>query len=85
MLWLGFSARQATGTSLLAVAIVAPLAAAGHALYGTVDIGRGIVVGLPAAVGALAGTWLQQRLPTRAIALLFSLMLFALATELFLK
>ena len=82
ILWLGFGEREATGTSLAAIALVAALAAAFHGIYGNVDVAKGVLVGVPAVGGVLLGTWLQQRVPTRTISLLFALLLVAAAVDL---
>ena len=45
------------------------------ALRGEVDVGYAALVGLPAAVGALAGTSLQQRVRTSTLTYGFALLL----------
>src|SRR3712207_3777182 len=60
ILWFGYEEREATGTSLLAIAAIALLAAAVHGLYGNVDLAKGVLVGVPAIAGVVAGTALQQ-------------------------
>ena len=82
ILWLGFGEREATGTSMAAIVVIAGLAAAGQAAYGNVDVGMAALVGIPAVGGAIAGTALQQRLPERAISLLFGVLLLVIAVEL---
>ncbi len=82
ILWLGYGEREATGTSLAAIVVIAALATAGHGLYGNVDVGYAIVVGAPAVIGVVAGAALQQRLPERAVALLFAALLVATAVAL---
>jgi uncharacterized membrane protein YfcA len=84
MLWLGYGAREATGTSLAAILVIAIFAAAVHAAYGNVDAARALLVGIPAVGGVLLGTWLQQRLRTRTVSLLFSALLCVVAVELLL-
>ena len=84
ILWLGFGEREATGTSLAAIVVIAALAAAGQGLYGNVDVAKGMVVGVPALAGVVAGTALQQRIPERAVALLFAALLVATAVALIL-
>jgi uncharacterized protein len=79
VLWLGYGEHEATGTSLAAIALIAVLAAAVHGLYGNVDLGRGLLLGLPAIVGVVAGTSLQQRLSGRAVSLLFGALLIVVA------
>lgn len=75
ILWLGYEEREATGTSLAAIAVIAALAAGAHALYGNVDVLKGVLVGAPAVAGVLAGTALQQRVPERAVSGLFAAVL----------
>jgi uncharacterized protein len=82
VLWFGYGERLATGTSLAAIVVIAVLAAAAQALYGNVDVLKGVLVGVPAVGGVVAGTALQQRLPERAVSLLFALLLVVIAVEL---
>lgn len=82
MLWLGYGAREATGTSLAAIIVIAGVAVVTHAGYGNVDVEKALLVGLPAVGGVLAGTWLQQRVPQRAISLVFSALLVGVAIRL---
>ena len=84
VLWLGFGEREATGTSLAAIVCIAAVAAAVQGLYGNVDVAKGLLIGLPAVGGVLAGTWLQQRLPQRSISLAFAVLLAGVAVELLL-
>jgi uncharacterized membrane protein YfcA len=82
VLWLGFDERAATGTSLAAIVIIATVAATVQALYGNVHLEEGLLVGVPAIGGVLAGTWLQQRVPVRWLSLLFALLLAGVAVDL---
>jgi len=82
ILWLGYGEREATGTSLAAIVIIAAYATVGQALYGNVDVAKGALVAVPALGGVVAGTALQQRLPERAVALLFAALLIATAIDL---
>lgn len=84
VLWLGLGEREATGTSLAAIVIIAGVAAAVHGAYGNVHVVEGLLVGVPAVAGVLAGTQLQQRISTRAISLIFAAMLVAVAIDLLL-
>ncbi|HYI20643.1 MAG TPA: sulfite exporter TauE/SafE family protein [Solirubrobacteraceae bacterium] len=72
ILWLGYGPREATGTSLAAMVFICGVAAGLQAAYGNVDVAKGVLIGIPAVGGVVAGTALQQRLPTRAIALCFA-------------
>jgi uncharacterized membrane protein YfcA len=82
VLWLGYGEREATGTSLAAIVFIASFAVAIQAAYGNVNVLDGVLVGVPAVGGVLLGTWLQRRLRTDVIALLFALVLVASAVEL---
>jgi uncharacterized protein len=82
ILWLGYDERGATSTSLAAIVFIAGFAAAAQGVYGNVDVLDAALVGVPAVLGVLIGTWLQQRLRQRVIALLFAAVLIASAIEL---
>jgi uncharacterized protein len=85
VLWLGYDERAATATSLAAIVFIAGFAAAVQGLYGNVRLLDAALVGVPAVFGVLIGTWLQQRLQARSIALLFAAVLVASAVELVLR
>jgi uncharacterized protein len=85
VLWLGYGPREATGTSLAAIVFIAGFAAATQGAYGNVHVLDAILIGVPAVGGVLLGTWLQQRLPTRSISLLFAAVLVASAVELLVR
>lgn len=82
VLWLGYGEREATGTSLAAIVLIASAAAAFQGLYGNVDLGKAALVGIPAVGGVLAGTWLQQRVPRRLISIGFAAVLVGVAVDL---
>ncbi len=85
ILWLGYDERAATATSLAAIIFIAGFGAATQGLYGNVHVLDAVLIGVPAVGGVLIGTWLQQRLPTRSISLLFAAVLVASAVELVLR
>jgi uncharacterized protein len=82
ILLLGYGAREATGTSLAAIVLIAAVATLTHGAYGNVHVGDGLLIGVPAVAGVLGGTWLQQRIAPRAVSLLFSAVLVASAIDL---
>lgn len=82
VLWLGYDERAATGTSLAAIGAIAAMATIAQGAYGNVDVAKGILVGVPAVGGALAGTWLQQRVHAETIGLLFALLMVGVAVDL---
>lgn len=85
VLWLGYDERAATGTSLAAIFVIAAIATALQGAYGNVDLGYGALVGIPAVGGVMIGTWIQQRIRTETIGLLFALLLLAVAADLVLS
>jgi uncharacterized membrane protein YfcA len=82
ILWLAYGERQATATSLAAIVVIAAIATLGHGFYGNVDVANAALLAGPAVVGVALGVGLQQRLPERAVSLLFALLLVAVAVEL---
>ena len=84
ILWLGYEEREATGTSLAAISAIAAFGAAAHGAYGNLEPLEALVIGVPAVGGILAGTALQQRIPTRAISLVFAVLLVGVAADLLL-
>ncbi len=85
VLSLGYGERAATATSLAAIIFIAAFAAATQGLYGNVRVLDALLIGVPAVGGVLFGTWLQQRVATRSISLLFAFVLVASAVELVLR
>ncbi|MDX6616659.1 MAG: uncharacterized protein QOD60_1750 [Solirubrobacterales bacterium] len=82
IIWLGYGEREATGTSMTAIVLIAALAAGLQAVHGNVNVGNAALVGIPALGGAVAGTALQQRLPEKAVSLIFAALLIVIALEL---
>jgi uncharacterized membrane protein YfcA len=75
IVWLGYGEREATGTSLMAIVLIAAVGVTAQAFYGNVHVLEALVVGVPAVGGVIAGTALQQRLPQRVIAGAFAVLL----------
>lgn len=81
--WLAYGEREATGTSMAAIIVIAAFAVALQAgAYGNVNAANAALIGIPAVGGAILGTAIQQRVPQRAISGLFALLLVAVAVEL---
>jgi uncharacterized membrane protein YfcA len=75
VLWLGYGEREATGTSLMAIVVIAAVGTAIQAAYGNVHPLDALIVGTPAVAGVIIGTSLQQRIPERAVAFGFGVLL----------
>lgn len=82
ILWFAYGEREATGTSLAAIVIIALFATVGQGAYGNVDFVKGIAIGIPAVGGVIAGTAFQQRIPQRFVSYTFAVVLLAVAAEL---
>lgn len=78
----GYGDRLATGTSLAAIILIALLAVGTHgAFFGNVDIKTGLVLAVPAILGVVAGTAIQQRIPEKSVSLIFAFLLIVVAIE----
>jgi uncharacterized membrane protein YfcA len=81
--WFGYGERLATGTSLAAIVLIGLLGTlAQGGIYGNVHVLTGLWLSIPAVAGVVAGTAIQQRIPQRAVSLLFAALLVAIAIEL---
>jgi uncharacterized protein len=85
LLLCGWDARRASATSLAAIGATALSGVIGYWIHGEVRPAYAALVGVPAAVGAVGGAALQQRIQLRTVELLFAAFLFAIAVWLFLK
>jgi uncharacterized protein len=84
--WFGYGERLATGTSLAAIVLIGLLGAlAQGGIYGNVHVLTGLLLAIPAVLGVVIGTAIQQRIPQRAVSLLFAVLLVAVAIELIVK
>jgi uncharacterized membrane protein YfcA len=70
-----FDERPAMATSLAAIGLIALVGAATYGWHGEVRPAHAALLGVPAAVGAVGGAALQQRLGNQALALAFSALL----------
>jgi len=85
ILWMGYDERKATGTSLAAIVVISLVATLAQGAYGNVQPDKGLLVGVPAVAGVVFGTWLQQRVATETIGLLFAVLMIAVALDLVIR
>jgi uncharacterized membrane protein YfcA len=71
--------RPASATSLAAIGITATAGVITYVAHGEVRPLYAALVGVPAAIGAAGGATIQQRLPVRALSLLFAALLVGIA------
>jgi uncharacterized protein len=81
----GFGGHAATATSLAVIAFTAVVGTATYGVLGEIAWGEAAAVGLPAVIGTLAATAVQQRVTSRNLLLLFAAFLVAVAVVLFLE
>ena len=71
----GFGQRRASATSLAAILVSSIAGAVTYGFHGDVKPGAAALVGVPAMIGVLIGTDVQQRIPVRQLSYLFALLL----------
>ena len=81
----GFDPRDATGTSLAIIGFTAVFGMVAFAALGEVHWRDAALVGAPAALGTFFGTWLQQRMSSRALVLILAAFIVAVAIRLLLE
>ena len=85
LLFLGYSAQKAVGTSFLAILVISASALLAHNKLANVDYRTGILLGIGGIVGAQVGARLLEHLSTANFKKIFALILIGLATYLFFK
>jgi uncharacterized protein len=79
----GYPARPAMATSLAAIGLIALEGVIFYGAHGDLRPVEAVVLGVPAAAGAVIGTAVQQRLANRTLSLTFAALLVAVAVRLF--
>ena len=85
LLFLGYSAQKAVGTSFLAILVISASALLAHNKLANVDYRAGIMLGLGGIVGAQLGPRLLEHVSTPHFKKIFAVILFGLACYIFLK
>jgi uncharacterized membrane protein YfcA len=85
LLYLGFSAQKAVGTSFLGIFIIAVSALFAHNKFAGVDYKYGILLGIGGVVGAQIGARLVQHVSTGNFKKIFATILAGFAIYLFVK
>jgi uncharacterized protein len=81
----GWEMRSAAATSLAAIGITASAGVIIYVAHGQVKPAYAALVGIPAALGALGGATLQQRVPVRTLSFLFAGLLATIAVRMLLQ
>ena len=77
--------RSASATSLAAIGIIATAGVITYLVHAQVEPAYAALVGVPAALGAVGGTALQQRLPVRTLSFLFAGLLVVIGIRMLLQ
>jgi len=84
--WFAYGERLATGTSLAAIVVIGILGALLQGgVHGNVHLGTGLLLTIPAILGVVIGTAIQQRIPQKAVSYLFAILLVAIAIQYIVK
>ena len=71
----GFAAHDAAATSIGAIGITSLAGAMLYGLHGDLRVSYAALVGIPAVVGVVGGSALQQRMSSAGLALAFAVLL----------
>lgn len=85
LLFLGFSAQRAVGTSFLAILVISISALVAHNKLANVDYRAGLLLGIGGIIGAQVGARLVEHVSTAQFKKIFAGILVALATYLFFR
>jgi len=85
LIFMGFSAQTAVGTSFMGILVISMSALVAHGRFAHVDYKTGILLGLGGILGAQVGAYLLQFVPTQVFKKVFAAVLLALAIYLFFK
>jgi hypothetical protein len=85
LLYLGFSAQKAVGTSFLAILLISTSALVAHNRLAHVDYKYGLLLGVGGIIGAQIGARYIEQVPTDSFKKIFAVLLVCLAAYLFTK
>lgn len=85
LLFLGYEAQKAVGTSFMAILVISASALLAHNKFANVDYKAGILLGIGGIIGAQIGAKLLQGVPLDTFKKIFAFILVGLAVYLFKK
>jgi len=85
LLFLGFTAQKAVGTSFVGILVIAVSALVAHGKMANIDYKYGLLLGLGGIIGAQIGARLLTEVPTDLFKKIFAVILIGLAIYLLVK
>jgi uncharacterized membrane protein YfcA len=85
LIFLGYTAQRAVGTSFLAILVISISALFAHNKLANIDYRAGLLLGIGGIVGAQIGARLVEHVPTANFKKIFALILLGLAAYMFFK
>lgn len=85
LLFLGFTAQKAVGTSFVGILVISVSALIAHGRMANIDYKYGLLLGLGGIIGAQIGARLVEGIPTELFKKIFAVILIGLAIYLFVK
>lgn len=85
LMFMGYTAQKAVGTSFMAILVISISALFAHGRFANVDYRAGILLGIGGIVGAQVGAYLVQQVPTELFKKIFAGILVGLAVYLFFR
>jgi uncharacterized protein len=85
LIFWGYSAQDAVGTSFMAILVISLSALVAHGRLAHVDYKTGILLGLGGIIGAQVGAYLLQFVPTQIFKRIFAVIILGLACYMFFK
>lgn len=85
LLFMGYSAQKAVGTSFLAILVIAISALLAHNKLANIDYRAGILLGVGGVIGAQIGARLLEHVSTAGFKKIFAVILLGLAVYVFFK
>ncbi len=85
LLFMGYTAQKAVGTSFLAILVISVSALVAHNKFANIDYRAGILLGIGGIIGAQIGARLVEHVSTANFKKIFAVILMGLAIYMFVK
>jgi uncharacterized membrane protein YfcA len=85
LLFLGYTAQKAVGTSFMAILVISVSALIAHNKFANVDYRAGLLLGIGGVVGAQIGARIVEHVSMASFKKIFAVILLGLATYLFFR